>query len=312
MRRGRTVNSPVTEPLQDEPEGDSPDLWASFARVYMVELLFKDMPLDLHGWQIYRSLVAQFGQVDRMGEDKPATTGNRLIQFAFPGKGTVTEAGPMPFIMAVMVPDKQNKLPLHNDPLYAPSFQQSWLFPEAKEALEYCRYSVLVNDMLSSGVEYKQRLTTFMRTLYTIVDVLRPVAIHFRHSQQIIKTEHFLDNHPDNPDYDPLLGALNVRMFRSEAEGPETYVMDTLGLVALGVPDLQMHFKGLDPMQVAGVLNGTGHYLFEQGDVIQDGHTLSGWSPEQRWKCRHEASLTEPSRVVIDINPGAPHSAGNR
>ncbi|MFN8395414.1 MAG: DUF4261 domain-containing protein [Bacteroidia bacterium] len=311
VARGRTVNSPVKSPVTDEPDGDGPDLWEPFARVYMVELLFNDMPLDLHQTQIYKALLAHFGAVDHLGEDKPATQGNRLLQFAFPGKGTVTESGAMPFIMAMMVPDRQNKLPLENEPHYAPSFTQSWLFPDAKEALENCRYSLMVNDMLASGVEYRQRLRMFMRTLYTIVDVLRPVAIHFRHSQQFIKTERFLDNHPDNEDYDLLMGAMNVRFFKSEGED-DTFVMDTLGLVALGVPDLQMHYHGFEPSQVAGVLNGTGHYIFEHGDVIQDGHTLSGWDPEQRWVCQHEASLIEPTRLVLDINPGPPFAAGNR
>lgn len=312
VARGRRVNSPVAAPADDERESDGPDLWEHFARVYMVELLFKDMPLELHPSQIYKSLLAQFGRVEILGEDKPATHGNRLLQFAFPEKGTSTDAGTMPFIIAMMLPDRQNKLPLHNEPNYAPSFSQSWQFPDAKEALENCRYSLLVNDMLASGVEYKQRLKVFMRSLYTIVDVLRPVAIHFQHSQQFIKTERFLDNHPDNEDYDLLMGPMNVRFFRSEGEEPDTYVIDTLGLVALGIPDLQMHFRGLDPAQVAGVLNGTGHYIFEHGDVIQDGHTLSGWSQEQRWICRHESSLIEPSRVVLDINPGAPNAAGGR
>jgi hypothetical protein len=88
--------------------------------------------------------------------------------------------------------------------------------------------------------------------------------------------------------------------------------MDTLGLGALGLPDLQCRFCLLEPRAVARALYNTAWYLFTEGDVIQDGHTVEGGAPGSRWRCRHEDSLVGPERVVLDLNPGPPYAAGNR
>jgi hypothetical protein len=63
---------------------------------------------------------------------------------------------------------------------------------------------------------------------------------------------------------------------------------------------------------MAGVLYNTGWYLFENGDVLEDGHTVQGVEPGSRWRCQHETALVPPQRVVVDINPGAPYTAGDR
>jgi hypothetical protein len=89
-------------------------------------------------------------------------------------------------------------------------------------------------------------------------------------------------------------------------------VMDSLGLAALGLPDLQCHFRGLDCNAIAGLLHNLGIYLFENGDVIEDGHTIDGIAANQRWRCQHEMSLIGPERAVLDIDPGQPFAAGNR
>ena len=88
--------------------------------------------------------------------------------------------------------------------------------------------------------------------------------------------------------------------------------MDTLGLAALGLPDLQCHFHGLDCNDVARLLHNLGLYVFENGDIIEDGHTIDGPKPGDKWRCQHEMALVKPERMVLDINPGAPYAAGNR
>jgi hypothetical protein len=52
--------------------------------------------------------------------------------------------------------------------------------------------------------------------------------------------------------------------------------------------------------------------IFDQGDVIEDGHTVEGFPPGSRWRCRHEKALIVPTREVLDVNPGVPFAAGNR
>ena len=89
-------------------------------------------------------------------------------------------------------------------------------------------------------------------------------------------------------------------------------LMDTLGLAALGLPDLQCHYRDLAPGEVATVLANTGYYIYENGDVIENGHTVEGITAGSRWRCQHEESMLKPSRVVLDLDPGPPHSTGNR
>jgi hypothetical protein len=89
-------------------------------------------------------------------------------------------------------------------------------------------------------------------------------------------------------------------------------LMDTRGLSPFGLPDLQCHFRGLEPRDVARVLYTTAFYLFESGDVIKDHHTVAGVGPASKWTCQHQQSLAKPDRVVIDLNPRSPFAAGNR
>ena len=53
-------------------------------------------------------------------------------------------------------------------------------------------------------------------------------------------------------------------------------VLDTLGLHVFGLPDLQCHFRDRDPGEIAGLLYATALYVFDSGDVIADGNTISG------------------------------------
>jgi hypothetical protein len=114
------------------------------------------------------------------------------------------------------------------------------------------------------------------------------------------------------PQANMLSGALNVRMFNIQGGAPTEVVMDTLGLYAFGLPDIQCHFVQLEPANMAGLLFGLGHYIFEHGDIINDGETVQGLSDSDRWLCQHEVALVGPERDVLDINPGKLYAAGNR
>ena len=80
----------------------------------------------------------------------------------------------------------------------------------------------------------------------------------------------------------------------------------------LGLPDMQCHFRGLDPGAVGALLYATAHHIYENGDTILDGDTTQGVTPRDRWECRHEVSLVEPRRPVIDVRPDGPHAGGGR
>ena len=116
----------------------------------------------------------------------------------------------------------------------------------------------------------------------------------------------------DPDQLEDLVGvAVNARMFRDKA-GTSRLVMDTLGLAAVGLPDVQLDFHGLEPGRVAGWLIGVAGYILDHGDVIADNHTVAGIPDDFKWKCRHEMAIAGPERVVLDVDPGAEFSNRKR
>lgn len=270
-----------------------------FARTYGVELFYEDKP-SFDPDRLLSSIRSRCGEVDLFAHT------DTLLGFAFKEHVVQYRDGSVSTQIAVMVTDKMVGI----DKL-EPALSQSWGFKGARQAIEKCRYTIVVTDLMSSSLDYKERLALFQKTLYSVIEQAPCSAIHWVNSQQIVDPEQYLLNNPDNEDYDILYGALNIRLFN--ISGPENaMLMDTMGLGALGLPDLQCHFKGLGTNAIAGLLYGYGDYIFVEGDAIEDGHTVQGLSSDQKWKCRHEISMAEPARVVLDIDPGAPHAAGGR
>lgn len=270
-----------------------------FARTYGVEL-FIDREPCIPTEELLNKLRGRCGDVQLIS-DKP-----ELLLFFFKDYMVQYLDGQAPAQLAVMITDK--KIEMERLEM---SFYQSWGWRDAKNTIERTSYTILVTDMMSSSLDYKTRLTLFQKALFSILEVIPCLAINWHISQQIVKPENYLENHPENTNYNLLLGALNVRLFNIEGTDNET-LMDTLGLGALGLPDLQCHFKNLDVNSIANILYSYGEYVFKNGDVIKDGETIQGISVEDKWKCQHEISLVEPKRVVIDINPGEKFFVGNR
>ena len=109
----------------------------------------------------------------------------------------------------------------------------------------------------------------------------------------------------------PLACLVNVRLFRIQ-DDDGVYVLDTLGLDALGLPDFQLHFRELDPSELAGHLRNLAAYAFEHENAIESGHTISSPGGDGRWQLQLEDALVAPDRLVLDIDPGPPYAAGGR
>jgi hypothetical protein len=101
---------------------------------------------------------------------------------------------------------------------------------------------------------------------------------------------------------------VNARFFN--IQGSDDMVMDTFGLYALGIPDVQYHFHSIDPNVMVRHAYNTAIYQFENNVPIKSGNTIEG---EQGipWKCQYERSLIQPARDVLDIAAGS-FASGNR
>ena len=180
---------------------------------------------------------------------------------------------------------------------------QSWAFEAKEDAAQLATTTVLVVEMLGRVAPAKDRVTAFKTALETVVEQTRPLAIWSPNAAGLIAPERVAEH--------PLACLVNVRLFRvAREEG--VCVLDTLGLHALGMPDFQLHFRGLDPSELAGHLRNLAAYAFEHGGAIESGHTISGPAGEGHWKLQLEDALVAPDRVVLDIDPGPPYAAGDR
>ena len=218
--------------------------------------------------------------------------------------GSVTVPHPLddpelPPLLSVVVPGS----PLGRDGKTLPDTSQTWDWAGADEALAGCTASLLVTEMLAEGRTAAERVASLGRVVEALVASTAPRAIHWARSQRV--------GDPASFGAEDLDGVINVRMV-SDARDEEALAMDTLGLHVFDLPDIQCHFRSREPGGIAELLFATAVYLFDHGDVIEDGNTISGTDGEGRYRCHREASLLDPARLVVDVDLGEPWAAGTR
>ncbi|MBM7799909.1 hypothetical protein JOE57_002830 [Microlunatus panaciterrae] len=257
----------------------------------MAELWYEQVP-DLQDTHLRDRLAATFPGLE-----------TRDLSFVIPHPDLTVqmEQGPMPLLTAVFAASTLDQAGKQK-----PSTAQTWDWPGADAALERSTGSLLASELLASFFAPSQRLEALRRVVGALITETAPAAVSWPNSQQVTDPATFADHQ--------LNGPINVRFFTMTGEGdePDSTVMDTLGLHVFDLPDVQCHFRDRDPGQVAALLLNTAHYIFEAGDVIDDGHTVSGPTGEERYLVRHESALAEPIRPVIDIDLGPPYAVGVR
>lgn len=278
-----------------------------FARVYSVELIYKEKP-QIQRELLYDKMQRYTGKLDQPAEADMAVwepnenTSEDLLHF---------------FHLNYMVQYAENGMPAQTSLMeaefrsaadYKTAIEQAWHWQEAEQTLQQCRHSLLLVDMMASGLDYKDRLTLFTGALRAVLETAPCDAIYFRESDKLVEPQAYLEAIENGG---LLYGAMNVRFYNVQGTGSERpeSLMDTIGLAALGIPDLQCHFFELTPDEVASFLTDLGYYLFNQGNVISDGETV-GFNEDMRWHCEHQYALAAPHRVVIDLDPGVPYYAG--
>jgi hypothetical protein len=208
--------------------------------------------------------------------------------------------GPVVPIMSVlMTADRDDRLknPARID------LSQTWEFPQAQAVLDLCRSARTVGEMFGRPYPPAQRLEVFRATVLAASRLTGPAAAWWPTAGQLLP--------PPSPASPPLMGLVNVRLFRVEGSASDV-VMDTLGLQVFGLPDLQCHCHGIELPRLATYLRNAANYVFGRGDVIRDGDTIEGIEPGEKWRCLQEEALIPPDRLVIDFDPGDGFAAGER
>ena len=258
----------------------------------LVELLYQQQPrLD------ERRLLAEVnkalpGTVLTGGDRQPT-----LLAHEGHGATDIGDAG-VPVMSVIM--------PVGPDQLADPGridLSQTWDFPQARAVLGRCRAALTIGEMFGRVRPPAERLEAFRATALAVCRLTAPAAAWWPTASQL--------QPPPSPDSQPLMGLLNVRLFRVEGSTSDV-VMDTLGLQVFGLPDLQCHCHGMELPRLAGYLRTAAAYVFEHGDVIHDGDTIEGMEPGDKWRCRQEEALIPPDRFVIDLDPGDEYASGER
>jgi len=252
------------------------------ARSYDIDLLYDHAP----------SLEVR-AIVERIRKEMPVEviSGSQwIIALAHSDQITNLKEGDLPCVTNIV----RNQQPIDLES-YRPSLAQTWEWPEAEDALAACKYSVLLTDFTGSGLSHRDRLRRITAVVADVAEVTDARVCHWRPAGCLVDPATIREK---------FQFACNVRQFNTDEKVSEA-LMDTLGLAALGLVDIQCYFRGLDPDRIVPWLFGVAGYVFTNGDVIKDGDTIRGFDPNDSWRCSHRMASVGPERPVIDVDPGS-------
>jgi hypothetical protein len=255
----------------------------------VAELWYAESP-DLSDPELLAALRA-------LSEDTEAQQDSITVPYAGSERNG-QDGGAAPLVTVVMP-----STPLGQSGKQRPDVSQTWDWEGAEAAVARGTTGVIVTELLMAGWSAHDRVTALTRVVAELSRLTRPVALYWAHSQRV--------SDPEAVAIDDLNGIVNVRFFTVSGD-EKAMVLDTLGLHVFGLPDLQCHFRHREPREIASLLYATALYVFDSGDVIADGNTISSLDGNERYVCRRERSLLEPSRLVLDVDLGDPYAAGQR
>lgn len=263
----------------------------NFPQLLSAKLLFLDKP-NFDSNQVLTEVKKHFENVEHSFSE------NSLI-FSFSDHPIQFADAIIPAQCTIMIPD-QGKSEVE---LPDAAFQQNWHWQEANQIAKNCTYEILVTDLMSRTLPYKERLNVFMDFLVAVVKVTQPNAVYSSSAQKILNPTDII-NIWDTDKIQTLYAICNVRLYNAGTDtGQNELLMDTVGLHTIGLSDFQIRFSVADENEIANLLWTYAYYAYEFGDIIVDGNTLEGLEAGSKWKCEKQLSLVGPDRVVINVTP---------
>lgn len=181
--------------------------------------------------------------------------------------------------------------------------------------LNESQYQIMAFNMLSENLDSYTRAmleANFVEALANLYPNCE--AFYFQNPGKLLKADKVY-NHGLKGLQRFILFGINVRFFN--IQDSDEMIVDTIGMNTVFLPDLQYHFKGVDPNFVVNHAYNMVSYLLENNNTIKDNDTIDGINengfivPNIQWQCHYEYSIVQPSRSVIDINMGQ-YAAGKR
>ncbi|MGI4737141.1 MAG: DUF4261 domain-containing protein [Janthinobacterium lividum] len=255
-----------------------------------VKLLFAEKPV-IDSQVVLAELRKYYPSVDHPQEGKS-------LLFFFPEIEVQFTDGAIAAQCAVFLPDDKNI----NAEIKEEAFQQNWHWREAEVAARSCHYEVLLTDFMTRTLDYKTRFKLFVNFVAAVTKATKPQVVYAVTTQKLLEPGTLIEDW-DSREKEDLSALVNVRLYNiSDGRAGET-LMDTVGLHQFGLPDFQIRFTDYNPSEIAGLLWNYAYYLFENGDVIENGNTLAGLGGDSKWRCDRQISLVGPERIVLDVQP---------
>lgn len=278
----------TVEKIEPIAEDNQPQ---NFPEMLMTKLLFLGKP-SLNADQILAELKKHITRVDH-------SFSTDVLHFAFPDHQIKLTDATIPAQYNIVIPDKDEQ----EIGIPDTAFTQNWHWPEANDVAQNCKYEILITDFMSRNLPYKKRVNLFMDFLTAVISVTQPDAVYTFHGDKILNPV-AITSLWETDKVQALYALCNVRLFNNSND-PEKreLLMDTLGLHALGLPDFQIRFTGLNQNEMANLLWSYAYHIYEYGDIIEDGETIEGLTAGSKWKCVKQLSLVAPERIVINIIP---------
>lgn len=249
---------------------------------YSVELLFDENPF-FENTNLLTNLKKHFNNVEIL-----FSTSN-ISSFVFNDYTTCAEGIEIPVQILVIKENAQlNMIKLKH------SLDQTIDWNDAELAIDKCNFALVISDFMATEIKYNDRIFLFNKFLKALLEVLPCTAIHWSYSQKVVEPLEY-QNALEQESLYSLYGIVNVRYFKKDSY----YIMDSIGLSALGLPDLQCKFKNIDTGIIATILYEYANNIFEKGDYINDDTKIK--SMDFEFRCHHEFSLTAPKRIVLNL-----------
>ena len=271
---------------------------------YLVQMLFKE-PAPMPDKESMTAVMQRhIGAVECFGRDKKMTGFSALDHIA------EFKEGRAPVQLMVM-----DCIEFTGKGIDAFLMSQMWDCRKDRERiLRECKYQVVATDMLAGALPALERANLDADFVEALAELYPDCeAFFFQNCGKLLLAEDVRSHQIEGPDRFIRFG-VNVRFFN--IQGTEDKIIDTVGMSTLCLPDLQYHFRGMNPNWVVNHAYNVASYLLEYDNPIQDGETIDGvadgqMSQEIQWVCRYEDALIQPPRAVLDINMGE-YASGRR
>ncbi len=292
----------------DETYSRNEESKAEFQTMFITWLLFEQEPKLPSLEQMQRVLEKKFGPVQLVNPEGLVSFALNNIVAEFQDASVPVQAVfgfPMPF-------EQEEVSPMDRS--------QFWNMPDGNERLSRCTHKIMLTDMLGAGLDYKDRAKLAVNQLEAAMELFPDCALVLPHASHNLLDPDFIRRMEGNPIYEKdsvrfICCYVSPRFFR--VGDTEEMVCDTLGLFALGLPDVQIHFQDFDPNLMVSHMLDIATYQFDGGCPIKDGETVDSVNPDgtlnriEMWPCQYEESMVHPIREVLDIEPGI-YTAGVR